>query len=158
RTGQAGMALDESVLNEYDIDYYLSKPEVTAEKLFAVMRACVRSSLDISTLMAFGRQLRNFTRALQSVTSLRDLLVFMDEALSFREAKFDASIVFVHDMRVAEQSGDTSLRHGAAPPQVLAALDAAYAREVPLFTLQRGDEFGMPPNTALMLFSLPAEA
>ncbi|WP_437899476.1 response regulator [Sorangium sp. So ce124] len=85
RTGQPGSGFEGSVLDEYDIDYYLSKPEVTAEKLFAVIRACLRSSQDISTLMAFGRQLRNFTRALQSVTSVRDLLVFMDEALGFLE-------------------------------------------------------------------------
>ena len=83
RTGQPGSALEEPVLNEYDIDYYLSKPEVTADRLFSVIRACLRSSQDISTLLAFGRQLRSFTRALQSVTSVPDLLVFMDEALSF---------------------------------------------------------------------------
>ncbi|WP_437521147.1 hybrid sensor histidine kinase/response regulator [Sorangium sp. So ce726] len=159
RTGQPGSAFEDSVLNEYDIDYYLSKPEVTAEKLFAVIRACLRSSQDISTLMAFGRQLRNFTRALQSVTSVRDLLVFMDEALGFLEAKHDAGIVFVHDMRAAEPQGvDTSLRHGAAPPPVLAAIEAMFARGVPSFTLQRGDELGLPPNTALMSFSLPAQA
>ncbi|WP_437589187.1 ATP-binding protein [Sorangium sp. So ce1000] len=159
RTGQPGSAFEDSVLNEYDIDYYLSKPEVTAEKLFAVIRACLRSSQDISTLMAFGRQLRNFTRALQSVTSVRDLLVFMDEALGFLEAKHDASIVFVHDMRAAEpQSVDTSLRHGAAPPPVLAAIEAMIARGMPSFTLQRGDELGLPTNTALMSFSLPTQA
>jgi signal transduction histidine kinase/CheY-like chemotaxis protein len=158
RTGQPGSELEEAVLNEYDIDYYLSKPEVTADKLFSVMRACLRSSQDISTLLAFGRQLRNFTRALQSVTSVTDLLVFMDEALSFLEAKFDASIIFVHDMEAAEpQSDDMSLRHSTAPPQVLAALEAAYARGVPLFTLHPGDEFSLPPNNALMLFSLPGE-
>jgi len=158
RTGQPGSELEESVLNEYDIDYYLSKPEVTADKLFSVMRACLRSSQDISTLLAFGRQLRHFTRALQSVSSVPDLLVFMDEALSFLEAKFDASIVFVHDLRILEQqSGDLSLRHGTAPPQVVVALEAAYARGVPLFTLQPGDAFGLPPNNALMLFSLPGE-
>lgn len=94
-------------------------------------------------MLAFGRQLRSFTRALQSVTSVPDLLVFMDEALSFLEAKFDASIVFVHDLQSAEhQSEDTSLRHGAAPPQVLAALEAAYARGVSSFTLQPGGVWG----------------
>lgn len=140
RTGQPGSGFEGSVLDEYDIDYYLSKPEVTAEKLFAVIRACLRSSQDISTLMAFGRQLRNFTRALQSVTSVRDLLVFMDEALGFLEAKHDASIVFVHDIRAAEQQGEgVPLRHGAAPPPVLAAMEAVFARGAPLFTLQRGD-------------------
>lgn len=160
RTGQPGAELEESVLNEYDIDYYLSKSEVTAEKLFSVIRACLRSSQDISTLLAFGRQLRSFTRALQSVTSVPDLLVFMDEALSFLEAKFDASIVFVHDLQAGEpQSEAASLRHGNAPLHVLTALEAAYARRCALFTLQPGSEFDLPSNHALMLFGgLPSEA
>jgi signal transduction histidine kinase/DNA-binding response OmpR family regulator len=160
RTGQPGSELEDAVLNEYDIDYYLPKPEVTADKLFSVMRACLRSSQDISTLLAFGRQLRNFTRALQSVTSVPDLLVFMDEALSFLEAKFDASIVFVHDLAAAgSQSETTALRHGNAPAQVLAALESAYARGRAAFTLQPGSEFGLPSNHALMLFgSAPGEA
>lgn len=159
RTGQPGAELEESVLNEYDIDYYLSKSEVTAEKLFSVIRACLRSSQDISTLLAFGRQLRSFTRALQSVTSVPDLLVFMDEALSFLEAKFDASIVFVHELRATEPQGEgTSLRHGNAPLYVMAALEAAYSRGCALFVLQPGSEFDLPSNHALMLFgSLPSE-
>lgn len=159
RTGQPGAALEDTVLNEYDIDYYLAKPEVTAERLFSVIRACLRSSQDISTLLAFGRQLRSFTRALQSVTSVPDLLVFMDEALSFLEAKFDASIAFVHDLRATEPPSDGgALRHSNAPPQVLAALELAYARECPLFSLQPGSELGLPPNHALMLFSaLPGD-
>lgn len=160
RTGQPGSELEESILNEYDIDYYLSKSEVTAEKLFSVIRACLRSSQDISTLLALGRQLRSFCRALQSVTSVPDLLVFMDEALSFLEAKFDAGIVFVHDLRAAEPRGEgASLRHGDAPPHVLAALEAAYARGCALFELLPGSEFDLPSNHALMLFgSLPSES
>src|SRR5262249_57227589 len=34
RTGQPGVAPPERVLNEYDIDYYLAKTEVTEERLY----------------------------------------------------------------------------------------------------------------------------
>ena len=48
RTGQPGFAPPKQILNELDIDYYLEKSEATAEKLYAVVRAGLRSSLDIS--------------------------------------------------------------------------------------------------------------
>lgn len=98
RTGQPGSAPEEHVLNEYDIDYYLAKSEATPEKLFSVVRACLRSSQDISTLLAFGRQLQSFTRALQDVSSVKDLLVFMGEALQFLELKHSAQTVFNYDL------------------------------------------------------------
>ena len=42
RTGQPGVAPEERILNDYDIDYYLSKGEVTKDRLFATVRACLR--------------------------------------------------------------------------------------------------------------------
>ena len=59
RTGQAGAAPEEKVLNEYDIDYYLSKAEVTEKSLYNVVRAGLRSSLDLETLRVVGEQLKN---------------------------------------------------------------------------------------------------
>src|SRR5262245_58813160 len=37
RTGQANVAPEERVLNEYDIDHYLAKSEATPERLVALM-------------------------------------------------------------------------------------------------------------------------
>ena len=87
RTGQAGLIPEETVLNEYDIDYYMHKLDMSPERLFSVVRACLRSSQDISTLLAYGRQLQSFTRALQHVSTADDLVVFMGEALQFLELK-----------------------------------------------------------------------
>jgi CheY-like chemotaxis protein len=50
RTGQAGIAPELEVLEQYDIDFYLSKIEATPERLFAVIRACVHCSEDIRAL------------------------------------------------------------------------------------------------------------
>src|SRR5689334_7494125 len=35
RTGQPGVAPEEKIINEYDIDSYMAKPEVTPERLYA---------------------------------------------------------------------------------------------------------------------------
>ncbi|MFC1708007.1 sensor histidine kinase, partial [Planctomycetota bacterium] len=94
RTGQPGVAPEERVLNEYDVDHYLAKVEATPQKLYGLIRSCLRSSRDIATLSAFAGQLRNFTKALQNLSSMADLLVFMEEGLAFLESKHAASSIF----------------------------------------------------------------
>ncbi len=98
RTGQPGLAPEENILNEYDIDYYLAKSDATPAKLYSVIRACLRSSQDISTLLAYGQQLQSFTKTLQDVSNVSDLLVFMREALNFLEAKHSTLTVFNYDV------------------------------------------------------------
>ena len=108
RTGQPGVAPEEKVINDYDIDYYMAKPEVTPEKLFATVRSCLRSSQDIETLLAFSRQLRRFTSALQTITSEEDLGILMNEGLRFLELKHQVRIAFVKNL------DDTSQEHHEA--------------------------------------------
>ncbi|MFF3404220.1 ATP-binding protein [Streptomyces sp. NPDC002659] len=98
RTGQAGTVPEEKVLNEYDIDYYMHKLDMDPAKLFSVVRACLRSSQDISTLLAYGKQLQSFTKALQHVTTADDLKVFMGEALQFLELKHNCTTIFNYDL------------------------------------------------------------
>ena len=50
RTGQPGVAPEESILENYDIDHYLAKSEATDHRLFAVIRACLRMSEDVRSL------------------------------------------------------------------------------------------------------------
>src|SRR5262249_28620040 len=101
RTGQPGVAPEESVINDYDIDYYMAKTEVTPEKLFATVQSCLRSSQDIDTLLAFSRQLRKFTSTLQTITTAEDLLVFMNENLRFVELKHQVRIAFIKNIEEA---------------------------------------------------------
>jgi hypothetical protein len=112
RTGQPGVAPEEKVINEYDIDYYMAKPEVTPERLYATVRSCLRSSQDIETLIAFSRQLRDFTSALQHIATDEDLVIFMREGLRFVELKHQVRVAFVKD--IAETVGSPPSAHEAA--------------------------------------------
>lgn len=116
RTGQPGVAPEEAIINEYDIDYYLAKPEVTPDKLFSVIRSCLRSSQDIDTLLAFSRQLRSFTAALQTITTDEDLVVFMKEGLKFLELKHQVKINFIKnvDLIEGEELSPEMRSHGEA--------------------------------------------
>jgi len=153
RTGQPGVAPEEHVLNEYDIDYYLAKSEATPDKLYSIIRACLRSSQDISTLLAFGRQLQSFCRALQEVTSVKDLLVFMAEALQFLELKHSIQTVFNYDLNAPNESNvwlapRTSRRSSS---EILEAMRKALATGK-LMSIHSGADFGLPSTSFIIPF------
>ncbi|MEZ0313684.1 MAG: ATP-binding protein [Myxococcota bacterium] len=151
RTGQPGAAPEEHVLNEYDIDYYLAKAEATPEKLFAVVRACLRSSQDISTLLAFGRQLQSFTRALQDVSSVADLLVFMGEALQFLELKHSAQTVFNYDLNAPSGHYITPRLATGDLAKITAAMTKAYAQGSRM-QVHEGRNYGLANNAFIIPF------
>jgi signal transduction histidine kinase len=160
RTGQPGVAPEEMVLNDYDIDFYLSKSEATPDKLHTVIRSCLRSSQDISTLFAFGRQLQSFTRALQSVSSLDDLLVFMREGLGFLELKHSAATVFYYDiLRRSAELGLRGARKVSVEVQmVFDALGKIHQSQPKLNQLHVGREFGLPAHSFLIPFEARLES
>lgn len=155
RTGQPGSAPEETVLNEHDIDYYLSKPEVTEQKLYSVVRACLRSSQDISTLLAFGKQLQSFTRALQSVSSLADLLVLMGEGLKFLELKFTARTLFTFDLESPPHGDASVLEVDVATIQ--AALRTAHDQGAAPLGMLAGKELGLPAHSFIIPFDVALE-
>lgn len=160
RTGAAGKAPEEMVLEDYDIDYYLAKPDSTPQKLYSLIRACLRSSQDISTLLAYGRQLTSFTRALREVTTLPDLEVFMREALQFLELKHGCETAFNYDLSigndafVANQDREVG---GHDLDEVLVAMNKAYADGLELRSVHAGPELGLSEGLYVMPFEIGSE-
>jgi CheY-like chemotaxis protein len=153
RTGQPGAAPPEKVMNDYDIDYYLAKTEVTEDRLFMTLRACLRSSLDIAAMIALDRQLRALTAALREVsTTPATLASITREALRFLEEKYSAAIAFVGD---ASATSDADVQpFGAA---AIDAVTAAHAQRLPPMTLQSAEPFGLGPGTFIVIATpLPA--
>ncbi|HVH42312.1 MAG TPA: hybrid sensor histidine kinase/response regulator [Labilithrix sp.] len=152
RTGQPGAAPEEAVINDYDIDYYLAKPEVTPDKLFSVIRSCLRSSQDIDTLLAFSRQLRSFTAALQTITTDEDLVVFMKEGLKFLELKHQVRIHFVKNVDVLDPNDD----QGEEDKTYRAAILEGHRRSLPLGKILSASALGLEEGDGL-LFSVAVE-
>lgn len=150
RTGQAGVAPEETVINEYDIDYYLAKPEVTPDKLFSVIRSCLRSSQDIDTLLAFSRQLRSFTAALQTITTDEDLVIFMKEGLKFLELKHQVKINFIKSVDAPELRDDPELSRYRD-----AVLDG-HQKDLPVGKILSGSSVGLD-DTNLLLFAIAVD-
>jgi CheY-like chemotaxis protein len=57
RTGQPGVAPERRVIDEYDIDGYLSKADLTAGRLYAAVRTAIKAFLELSELERHRRAL-----------------------------------------------------------------------------------------------------
>jgi CheY-like chemotaxis protein len=158
RTGQPGLAPPEKVLNDYDIDYYLAKTEVTEERLFSTLRACFRSSLDIAALLAVAAQLRAFTLALQDPKTTRQSLgAIMSDSLHFLEEKYAAKVIFVHDAESAERMSASSPNEDFSRAAA-SAIAQAHARKLERMQLHPGTELGLAPLTFVVPTSTLAAA
>ncbi|MGI5380764.1 ATP-binding protein [Streptomyces sp. CA-251387] len=162
RTGQAGTVPEEKVLNEYDIDYYLQKLDITPNKLFSVVRACLRSSQDISTLLAYGKQLQSFTRALQYVSTVDNLVVFMGEALRFLELKHNCVSTFCYDLMLGESALITTgpahyeEHHSTAYHRAM-CLAHEVGKDKSLMQAVPGKEVGLDSSTFVIAFEAREE-
>ena len=58
RTGQPGLAPEKYVIDNYDIDDYKDKTELTAQKLYTAMRSALKSFRDLNTIDANRKGLR----------------------------------------------------------------------------------------------------
>jgi CheY-like chemotaxis protein len=152
RTGQPGVAPPEQVLNDYDIDYYLAKTEVTDARLFTVLRACFRSSIDIATLQHISQHLKSLTAALQEATTTRETLAqLMAESLRFLDDKYSAHLALVHDVKMPPRVA------GFDPDALARAVRSAHAKKATPLQLLPGADFGLPADQFLIMTArLPA--
>jgi CheY-like chemotaxis protein len=77
RTGQPGQAPEKDVIINYDINDYKSKTELTAQKLFTVIIAALRSYRDIIVIEENRRGLEKIIDASVDLFSSRSLEKFM---------------------------------------------------------------------------------
>lgn len=97
RTGQAGLAPEEQVISQYDINDYKAKTEFTATKMITSVYAGIRGYRDIKTILksqnAFQRLITSSTNVLK-VTHLAD---FATAALNnlLTLMKLDSSAVYI---------------------------------------------------------------
>jgi len=94
RTGQADVAPEAHVLNEYDIDHYLAKSEATPDRLFALVRASLRASMDVETFMDLKSQLAKLVDCFKNPISPKELGQEMKDFVGRLEEKYSSKITF----------------------------------------------------------------
>jgi response regulator RpfG family c-di-GMP phosphodiesterase len=78
RTGQPGQAPERDVIVNYDINDYKSKTELTAQKLFTVVIASLRSYRDITVIDENRRGLEKIISASADLFTIRSLESFIE--------------------------------------------------------------------------------
>jgi len=136
RTGQPGVAPEEKVLNEYDIDTYLAKPDATPDRLYAVIRAALRASQDIRTLIALKGQLAGFAACFQKVSSKVDIENVMRGSLKHLENKFGAQLTFYSNVNLDAELSE----------RLRSALNRARRIDGGYEKMHSGTEIGLKPG------------
>ncbi len=90
RTGQPGMAPEQKVIVEYDINDYKSKAELTAQKLFTTIVAALRSYRDLVAIEQGRKGLEKVLEASTSLFELRSTDAFLAGILDQINALLDA--------------------------------------------------------------------
>ncbi len=78
RTGQPGQAPESDVIVNYDINDYKAKTELTAQKLFTLMHANLRSYRDILAIERNKRGLEEVVHALDGIFHYRSMARFVE--------------------------------------------------------------------------------
>jgi CheY-like chemotaxis protein len=160
RTGQPGVAPEEGVMNDYDIDYYLAKTEATTEKLYSVVRASLKASQEIATFIALRQQMSAMMSVLRAEAKAwgrfgreEKMLESVQGALHFLEAKHDADIVLIPEQA---ELGGAPASPEPTPEEtrrlaLMAALRKAHDQGAEPSKLHQGAAYGLGQDEFLML-------
>ena len=93
RTGQPGVAPPRTVIDEFNINYYLNKSEVTADGLYLVMKAAIQQFFNMH-LMVSAAWRADIFRAFSEMPSGRQEFIDRVFRVTFRSPAFDTNIAF----------------------------------------------------------------
>ncbi len=97
RTGQPGMAPEEKVIVEYEIDDYKSKTELTVMKLISTMHVCLRAHRNIKALNRHKEGLHRVIAASQDLFRYHSFTEFLNgmlvQVISLYDADMDSFYV-----------------------------------------------------------------
>ncbi len=82
RTGQPGMAPEDSIIRQYDINDYKSKTELTTTKLHTLLYSALRAYRDICLLNVHRQGLERAIMALSEVAQTRSIPTFASAVLA----------------------------------------------------------------------------
>ncbi len=124
RTGQPGQAPEHHVIVNYDINDYKEKVELTAQKLFTVVQAGLRSYRDIRSLERNRRGLEAIIEASGSLSDMPSMEAFTSGVLEQLTAllRLDPTAVCCSTDQVAAVSEGPDLRVRAATGAYAAAV------------------------------------
>ncbi len=103
RTGQPGIAPEEKVIVDYEIDDYKSKAELTVQKLISTMYVCLRAHKNIKALDRHKEGLHRVITASQDLFKYHSFTEFLNGMLNQVIALYDVEVssFYVRDEKFA---------------------------------------------------------
>lgn len=134
RTGQPGLAPEQKCIDEYDIDGYLPKAEVTRARLYSTVRTALRAYKQIIDLERHKQLLASLHESMLSLHAYESLEETLQKILATALSMTRSDFVMV-DLETLESGGEASecvvfLGDGEQTPQRVEAIQKAY-REQP---------------------------
>ena len=140
RTGQPGIAPERQVIEDYDINDYQAKAQLTHERLFTVLMGGLRNYQDLKTIEASRRMIDANRKGLRRIIDASSTLFRSQSVDRFANGVLEQMRgLIVADNRMPEDLGDDGSANGLAAfaglsgPQVIAGLGRyADSRGLPL--------------------------
>ena len=115
RTGQPGQAPEMDIISNYDINDYKDKTELTAQKLYTLMLACLRSYRDIEVLHNSRSGLQNVIQAARAILQQQTIEQFLQTAQEHlcTLLNLDPSIIYLFEVEAYQYQDSHFVRVGA---------------------------------------------
>ena len=129
RTGQPGVAPEKTAIDEYDIDGYLLKTELTTTRLYAAVRTALKAYEELVELQRHRELLALVNEAAASLHAFDDVEISMQKVLANTAALTNARFCMM-SLESFDSQGDrfcktlhqSSEEHGDEKPQRIAEL------------------------------------
>jgi CheY-like chemotaxis protein len=105
RTGQPGVAPEKQVIDEYDIDGYLAKAELTSTRLYAAVRTAIKAFEELVALERHRQVLHFIHDAIVSLRAFEPLEVSLQRLLAAAAAIVPSSLTVLH-LETFEEQGN----------------------------------------------------
>ena len=153
RTGQPGAAPKDSVLAHYDIDHYLAKTDASEERIFTLVRACLRASVDVSLLLSLQHQLQGALTRLRDGKGLNELVEHFGDGLAHLGQSHNALLVLCTNLETAQLNKGALWTPAESDKRDrwIAALEAARRDSKALMRFETNPQWGLEEREFVMV-------
>lgn len=117
RTGQPGSAPEKDVIEQYDIDGYLAKAEITGIKLYSTVRTALKAYLELISLARHEEVLSFLHDSVTALHSYQPLEVILNKVLRIAVGVFPTDLAFLNlESLQSDGTPQNHLFHIAAGP------------------------------------------
>lgn len=115
RTGQPGIAPEKQVIDDYDIDGYLAKAEMTQTRLYSSVRAALKSFSELQEIQRYRDLLIFINQSLMTLHEAKDLDTCLQQLVEIANASVTSTLTLLYIENRAEDGRPQSHLYYSGP-------------------------------------------